>query len=34
MLIALALLLNKPKALYAALEQNLDWFSEHVLDVK
>jgi len=26
--------LNKPKALRAALEQNLAWFSEHVLDAK
>ena len=26
--------LNKPKAVRAALEQNLEWFSEHVLDVK
>jgi dipeptidyl aminopeptidase/acylaminoacyl peptidase len=26
--------LNKPKAVRTALEQNLDWFSEHVLDVK
>ena len=26
--------LNKPKALRAALEQNLEWFSEYVLDVK
>jgi len=26
--------LNKPKAVRAALEQNLGWFSEHVLDVK
>jgi dipeptidyl aminopeptidase/acylaminoacyl peptidase len=26
--------LNKPKAMRAALEQNLDWFSEYVLDVK
>jgi dipeptidyl aminopeptidase/acylaminoacyl peptidase len=26
--------LNKPKAVRAALEQNLEWFSEHVLDAK
>jgi dipeptidyl aminopeptidase/acylaminoacyl peptidase len=26
--------LNKPKAVRAALEQNLSWFAEHVLDVK
>jgi dipeptidyl aminopeptidase/acylaminoacyl peptidase len=26
--------LNKPKAVRTALEQNLEWFSEHVLDVK
>ena len=26
--------LNKPKAVRAALQQNLDWFSEHVLDAK
>jgi hypothetical protein len=25
--------LNKPKAVRAALEQNLEWFSRHVLDV-
>ena len=26
--------LNKPKAVRAALEQNLEWFSKHILDVK
>ena len=26
--------LNKPKAVRAALEQNLAWFSEYVLDAK
>ena len=26
--------LNKPKAKRAAMEQNLDWFSEYVLDAK
>jgi dipeptidyl aminopeptidase/acylaminoacyl peptidase len=26
--------LNKPKAVRAALEQNLEWFSQHVLDAK
>ena len=26
--------LNKPKAVRAALEQNLEWFSKHVLDAK
>jgi dipeptidyl aminopeptidase/acylaminoacyl peptidase len=29
-----ALILDKPKAVRAALEQNLSWFAEHVLDVK
>jgi hypothetical protein len=26
--------LNKPKAVRAALEQNLEWFGERVLDAK